>query len=302
MRLDRLLAITLQLMAKKRVRASELAAQFEVSTRTIYREMELINQAGIPIVSIKGPNGGFELMDGFLLTKQHFTVQDFTTIYMLLQNIESAVGGKFTTLTHKVGSLHPKLSKDGYPDDILIDISTNPEEKVTVRTVYRAIEKKKIISFSYQSASNVRSERRIEPYRLYWERGTWYLEGYCLSRQSNRFFRISRMSRLQVLEESVQPKNPVRDLPENPSLGISAHLRFGPAAKQRVSEHFRGECRDCGSHIEVETVFYSIDYALSVLLSYGSNVVVLSPPELKDALLTTIRDIQTLYEAEYKVE
>ena len=94
---------------------------------------------------------------------------------MLLQNIESAVGGKFTTLTHKVGSLHPKLSNGEYSDDIRIDISTKPQEKVTLRNVYRAIETKNVISYTYQSASNVLTERRIEPYKLYWERGAWYL-------------------------------------------------------------------------------------------------------------------------------
>lgn len=110
------------------------------------------------------------------------------------------------------------------------------------------------------------------------------------------------MSRLHVLNERFQPRDPVRDLQEDLTLGIAAHLRFSPAAKQRVSEHLLGEFSDYGSHIEVETVFYSLDYALSVLLSYGSNVVVLSPPELKDALLTTIRDIQALYGAELTVD
>lgn len=128
MKLDRMLAIILELMAKKRVRASELADRFGVSTRTIYREIELINQAGIPIVSFTGADGGFELMDGFFLSRQHFTVQDLAVIYRLLRSVEEAAGGKFTRLKDKLGSLHPKLSGDEAVDDTLIELSTSQEE------------------------------------------------------------------------------------------------------------------------------------------------------------------------------
>lgn len=81
MRLDRLLGITLELLAKKRVTAATLAAKFEVSVRTVYRDVELINQAGIPVASFTGADGGFELMDGFYLTRQHFSVDDLSVIY-----------------------------------------------------------------------------------------------------------------------------------------------------------------------------------------------------------------------------
>jgi predicted DNA-binding transcriptional regulator YafY len=295
MKLDRLLAITLELMAKKRVRASELAARFEVSTRTIYRDIERINLAGIPVASFTGADGGFELMDGFFLTKQHFTIQDFSVIYQILQGMEESVGGTLTTLKHKLGSLEPKLSQDSYAGDILIDMSTPPGEKEMVRTVYRSIEQNKVISFSYRSASGTVTNRTVEPIRLYWEKGVWYLEGYCQSRNAHRLFRTSRMSRLILTDESFQAKERQPDQQQELPVGIHAQLRFELTAEPRVTEQFQGECRHLGSHIEVETVFYSWDYALSVILSYGPKVVVVSPPELKDALLQTINDIRERY-------
>lgn len=295
MKLDRMLGITLELMAKKRVRASDLAARFEVSTRTIYREIELINQAGIPVVSFTGADGGFEIMDGFFLTKQHFRVQDFSVIYQLLQSVEGAVGDRFTLLKDKLGSLHPKLSSHEYTDDILLDLSTSQDEKVAVRVIYQAIQRKRVIGFSYRSASGTFTERRVEPDRLYWERGAWYLEGYCLSRRATRLFRVSRITSLLVQEEKFQPREPATAFPEDKPLGMHARLRFDRTAEPRVSEQFAGQCRYSGDHIEVETVFYSEEYALSVVLSYGSKVVVLSPPELKEALFREIRDIRGRY-------
>lgn len=92
MKLDRMLGITMELLAKRRVTATELAARFEVSIRTIYRDVDLINQAGIPVASFTGTDGGFELMNGFFLTKQHFSVDDFSVIYNLLKGMKGAMG------------------------------------------------------------------------------------------------------------------------------------------------------------------------------------------------------------------
>lgn len=235
-------------------------------------------------------------MDGFFLTRQHFTVQDFAVIYRLLRSVEEAVGGRFTRLKDKLGSLHPKLSGDEAVGDILIELSTSQEEREIARIVYRAIQQKHVITFTYCDSLGSVTERSLEPSRLFWERGSWYLEGYCLSRLAPRLFRLTRMRALQVTEETFQPRESVAESPpEHAPLGIQAHLRFEQTAEPRVSEQFAGECRYAGDHIEVETVFYSEDYALSIILSYGAKVVVLSPPELKEALFRAIQDIQGCY-------
>lgn len=297
MKLDRLLAITLELMAKKRVRAADLAARFEVSARTIYREIELINQAGIPVVSYTGADGGFELMDGFFLTKQHFTVQDFSVIYQLLQSVESAVGDRFTLMKDKLRSLHPSLAsaKEG-TEDILFDLSTAESERETVRELYRAIGAKRVIAFDYTSATGKVTARRLEPVRLFWERGAWYVEGYCLTRSASRMFRVSRMGAVQISDENFLPREPAGDALEEPPLGIRAHLRFDKSADPRVSEHFPGECRHEGEYIDVRTVFYQEEYALSVVLSYGAKVVVVEPAELRAALLEKLGEIRGRYD------
>lgn len=295
MRLDRMLAITLELMTKKRIRASEIASRFEVSTRTIYRDIELINQAGIPVTSFTGADGGFELMDGFFMSKQHFTVEDFSVIYQLLQSLEEAMGNQYTQVKHKLASLHPNVAMPNQLNDNLIRITSTKEEAELVRKINQAVKRSLVITFTYVNATGDETERRVEPNHLFWEGGAWYLEGYCLNKNANRMFRVSRMSNLRLTEESFRVREEQAIGHIAPSEGYQAHLRFELTAQPRVYEQFRDECQRFDDRIEVRTTFYHLDYALSVILSYGSKVMVLSPPELKDALLEEIEHIKKRY-------
>lgn len=293
MKLDRMLGITMELMSKKRVSATELADRFEVSVRTIYRDIELINQAGIPVVSYSGQNGGFELMNGFFLTKQHFSLDDLSVIYNLLKGMEGAMGGKSAALMNKLSSLQPALKNESL-DKIIFNMSTPEQEKEIIHSLVHAINQKRVISFSYMSASGTCSKRRVEPTMMCWERGAWYLEGYCLLRRAKRIFRISRLSALDVSEECFSPRKTL-SLPDEEIEGLNVHLRFDVKALPRVAEQFLGECVPQGNYIDVHKVFYSKEYAISVILSYGTNVEIISPEELKLDLLNAIKEIQNMY-------
>jgi predicted DNA-binding transcriptional regulator YafY len=295
LKLDRMLGITMELLTKRRVTATELAVRFEVSIRTIYRDVDLINQAGIPVASFTGTDGGFELMNGFFLTKQHFSVDDFSVIYNLLKGMEGAMGGQSTSLMHKLSSLQPALLNGGLHDKIIFDMSTSESEKAIVHQLLHAINWTRVIAFSYTSATGTSSQRNVEPISLYWERGAWYLEGYCLSHQAKRFFRVSRITRLDVLDDHFHPRE-ISSLPaEEEVQGLHVHLRFDLTAQPRVFEQFQGECTDHGDYIDVHTVFYSQEYAISIILSYSSKVTIISPDELKQALMEKINEIQKLY-------
>lgn len=298
MKLDRLLAITIELMTKKRVTATELAVRFEVSVRTIYRDVELINQAGIPVVSFTGADGGFELMEGFFLTKQHFSVKDFSVIYNLLKSTEGAIGGKYTTLVQKLGSLQPALLNGGSDESIIFNLSTVEDEKATIHPLSEAIQQNRVTTFLYRSASGTVSERRVEPLRLFWERGAWYLQAICLSRQANRIFRLSRMTAIEVTDVIFRPRKDQTSQEEETQdfEGTLAHLRFDPSVGLRVLEQFPGECTHHGTYIDLHKVFYKRDYAISVVLSYGAKVEIISPDDLKEDVLKEIKEIQQRYQ------
>ncbi|MDF2649412.1 MAG: YafY family transcriptional regulator [Paenibacillus sp.] len=295
MKLDRMLGITMELMTRKRVTATELAARFEVSIRTIYRDVELINQAGIPVASFTGSDGGFEIMNGFFLTKQHFSVDDFSVIYNLLKGMEGAMGGKSTSLMNKLSSLQPALLNGGYHDKIIFDMSSSKSEKAIIQPIFQAIKQTRVIIFSYISASGTLTERQVEPIHLYWERGGWYLEGYCLSRQAKRIFRVSRITQFEVSDVQFQLRREYNLPAQEEVQGMQVHLRFDLKAQPRVLEQFQGECTHREEHIDVHTVFYTREYALSIILSYGSYVEIITPDELKHDLLEKIKEIQKLY-------
>ncbi|MBD1379455.1 helix-turn-helix transcriptional regulator [Metabacillus arenae] len=295
MKLDRLLGITMALLTKKKVTASELASRFEVSIRTIYRDIELINQSGIPVSSFSGKDGGFKIMSGFFLTKQHFSIDDFSMIYNLLKGGEGAVGGtKFTSLINKLSTLQPALLNEERQDKMIFDISASKGEKEIVLPLLEAIDQSKRITCTYTNASGQVSERKIEPLNLLWERGIWYLDGYCLFRKDKRYFRVSRMADLEVSKEQFSPraeyKRPVQE-----QEGTNTHLRFDLTAQPRVFEQFPGEFTHHGDFIDVQTTFYSREYAVSVILSFGAKVEILSPDDLKKDLIEKINEIRKIY-------
>ncbi|WP_152658173.1 YafY family protein [Oceanobacillus sp. CFH 90083] len=296
MKLDRLLGITMELMTKKRVAATELASRFEVSIRTIYRDIELINQSGIPVASFAGTDGGFELMSGFFLSKQHFSLDDFSHIYSLLKGMEGAVGGeKFATLVNKISSLQPALLDEAFQKKIIFDMGTSTEEKNILLSLLKAIDQPRRVSFTYINAFGQISERKMEPLNLLWEKGVWYVEAYCLLRKDTRFFRVSRITKHKVLDEAFSPNTKPAYLSNEEKQGITVRLRFDTTAQPQVFEQFPGEFTHHGDFVEVQTTFYSRDYALSVILSYGSQVEILSPDDLKKDLIHKLNDIRKIY-------
>ncbi len=295
MRLDRLLGIALELMAKRRITAAELAAKFEVSIRTVYRDVELINQAGIPVASFTGADGGFELTNGFFLTRQHFSVDDLSVIYTLLKAMEGTMGSAVAPAMRKLASLNPELANEGSREAVMLSIRMSDEERNIVQELFRVVRQFRVVRLAYTSASGTATERSVEPLNLLWEKGVWYLEGYCRSRRSKRYFRVSRIASLDVSEERFVPRRMPNEPEQDEPQGIHAHLRFASAVRTRVLEQFPGECEYRGDSIDVRTTFYKKEYALSVIVSYGTDVEIVSPAELRDDVAAHIESIRRHY-------
>lgn len=295
MRLDRLLGIALELMAKKRITAAQLAAKFEVSIRTVYRDVELINQAGIPVASFAGADGGFELMNGFFLTRQHFSVDELSVIYTLLKALEGTMGSAVTPAMRKLASLIPELANERSCEAVILSISMSDDEVNYVQELFRAVRQSRVVRLAYTSASGTTTERIVEPLNLLWEKGVWYLEGYCRSRQSKRYFRVSRIASVDVTGERFVPLRISEEPERDENQVIHAHLRFDPTVRTRVLEQFPGECAYQGDYIVVRTTFYKKEYALSVIVSYGTNVEIISPAELRDDVIAHIETIRRHY-------
>ncbi|WP_168123807.1 WYL domain-containing protein [Paenibacillus sp. HB172176] len=165
MKLDRLLAITMALLNQTRVSATDLANRFEVSLRTIYRDMESINQAGIPIVSYPGADGGYDIMSGYRIDKQLLSLDDFTSIITALRGIQSATESPdIESLLERFGALRPPNPSQAVHDhgsvDLDFKLTPNDREKFTV--LQNAIKSLRLVRFHYLDGQGNDSERKVE--------------------------------------------------------------------------------------------------------------------------------------------
>ncbi|PZE20135.1 helix-turn-helix transcriptional regulator [Paenibacillus xerothermodurans] len=310
MKLDRLLAITMLLLNRKRVTAKELTERFEVSVRTIYRDLECLNQAGIPIVSFAGASGGYEIMDQYRLERQYLSMEELQAIVIALKGVRSSlddtdIGG----LLDKVGALVAKSERNNIDDlsqQILIDI--NPwygaeveRERLTV--LRAAIRDTKLIQMNYINSQGETSERECEPMGMVLKGYVWYLYGFCRLRHDYRIFRLSRIDGLTVLSETFERKHkPLDQLdvrwnrPDVQNV-VKLVLQFQPRVKSRVRDYFgHAKVEDLpDGTVLVTSVQPEEPWLYSMLLSYGPDVKICEPISVAEAVAAQARKIVELY-------
>ena len=171
MKVDRLVSIIMMLLDKKRIGAQELANTFEVSSRTIYRDIEAINMAGIPIRSISGVGGGFEIMPEYKIDKKVFSTADLSAILMGLSSLSNMVrGDELVNALAKVKSFIPaEKAKDIEikTNQIRIDLSPwlgNRNIQPYLQTIKTALEDHKLLFFEYIAYHGNKTVRTVEPY------------------------------------------------------------------------------------------------------------------------------------------
>ena len=274
--------------------ARELAEYFEVSVRTILRDLEALDEAGIPVVTTQGQGGGVGLMEGFTLDRQFLSVGELSSMFVALEGIAKFFDGpEYHQAKEKLTNLVPKgmLRELGDRQRIInIDIAAwgcSSTQTEYVNTLVQAAQYQRLVSFLYRNSSGESVERSVEPYQLFFRGSSWYLNGYCLLRGGVRFFRVSRMRDLELLRRTFTPRPEVhvRDFPDqrDPSSDVLFHLRFDSEVRFRVEDFF-GEggihYNDDGS-MDVEVSFPEDGWVYSFILSYGEYVEVLKPTHVR---------------------
>ena len=204
--LERLLSIIYILMNKGTVTAKELAERFEVSTRTIYRDIEALSIAGIPVFCKKGKNGGISLTEEFVLNKMLITKEEQQEILAALVGLrETEVSGE-TTEQEILKKLGDFFQAEPVPW-VQIDLSDwSGLRGQMYEDIKQAILTRHAIEFDYYGQNRPMSHRVVEPVQLQFKEYTWYLRAYCRERQNFRTFKLFRMQRVKVLEETFVPK------------------------------------------------------------------------------------------------
>ena len=309
MKIDRLVSIVMILLEKERIGAQELSDMFEVSPRTIYRDIDTINMAGIPVCSVPGVGGGFEIMQKYKIDKKVFSTTDLSTILMGLSSLSNMIrGDELVNALAKVKSFIPAdRAKDIElkANQIYIDLSPwmgNGNIQPYLEIIKTALLESKLLSFEYVAHHGNKTTRTVEPYQLVLKSSHWYLQGYCHKRNDFRLFKLSRMSKLQMQEETFTPRDyqkptlDVDDVMEN--LQTEIKIRIHKSVMDSVLDFCDYEkfSPDGDEHYIVSFPFIENDYNYNMLFSFGDKCECLGPSHIRAEMKRRIHDIATLYE------
>lgn len=306
--INRLLGIVYALLNKESVTAAALAERFEVSIRTIYRDIEVLSQAGIPVYARKGKNGGICLMEQFVLNKMLITKEEQQQILSALLSVEATTASEEKAILQKLGNFF----KTEPVNWIAIDFSDwGGGQKQLYEDIKRAILGSKVISFDYYGQNRAMSRRTVEPVQLLFKEYTWYLNAYCRERKALRHFKLTRIKRMEVSEESFAPREEwyqeenVENRPDGNAVPISV---YAPTIVLWIDkkEAYRVYDRFAESEIEVledgdflVRVAYPLDeWVYSLILSFGASAKVLEPVEIREEIKKRIGDMQKNYDSE----
>lgn len=204
MKIDRLLAITVLLLNRGKLSAKELAERFEVSSKTIYRDMDTLCQAGIPIVAHQGISGGFEIMEHYMIDKYWLSAEEMSTLVTAVQGLSRALDDQqLGILLEKVKALLFRVEQghgNGYRrDPVIMDFQPWGQRqglKPAVSLLKKAIHQKRRVMMEYIDAKGAAEPRTIEPASLILKGNVWYVQAFCLEREAHRVFRLSRMQQI----------------------------------------------------------------------------------------------------------
>lgn len=309
MKMDRLLSITMLLLDKKRIGAKELAEKFEVSPRTIYRDIDTLNLAGIPIHSTSGVGGGFEIMENYKMDKKVFSTADLSAILTSLTGFSNMMQGKeLASALAKVKSFIPADRAKEIETKINqfeLDLSPwlgNRNIQRYIETTKTALQENRLLAFDYSDQHGNSTSRMIEPYQLVLKNSQWYLQGYCLSRNDFRLFKVNRMTNLQIKKEQFSPRQyqkPQLDFTNMlDTLQTNIKLRIHREVMDMVLDYcsFEHFLPDGNEHYIVDFPFIENDYYYNVLFSFGNKCECLEPPHIRTEMKRKIKEIAALYE------
>ena len=300
MKTDRLIGILSVLLQEEKTTAPALAERFEVSRRTINRDIETLCKAGIPIQTTQGTGGGISIMDGYRMDRTILTSKDMQMILTGLRSLDSVSGsGYYSQLMEKIqaGSSDFISGKDS----MLIDLSSWYRESLApkIEIILDAIGDRRLLIFRYYAPSG-ESERLVEPYYLVFRWSSWYLWCWCCYRKDFRLFKLNRMDNVRRTETAFECREMIMPDLSNERIfpgGISVKALFSPDMKWRLVEEFGSECfieNDDGR------LLFSADYTdmenlISWLLTFGDKAEVLEPKEAREKMIYLVQNMATIY-------
>lgn len=312
MKVERLLAIVMMLLNKRRMSARELADRFEVSLRTVYRDLETINAAGIPIVAYPGTSGGYEIMENFTIDRQYLSADELVAVIAALKGVHSSTDDKqIGHLLEKIKALlaTAPTSLQGGEHPVVYDFNpwgSSPAIEQKVARLREAIESRQRARIVYTKIQGEASERTIEPVRLIIKGYVWYVYAFCRGKEAFRLFRLSRVAELELLPEHFAAYDcEVETLQWQDEWDhgekIALVLQFSPRVHVRVRDMFDPQTIETAPNGEmtVRTTMADDEWLTGMLLSYGDSVQVLAPDFIRQRIADTAPLWHRYYEQGY---
>lgn len=299
MKIDRLIGIIIVLLQKEKVTAPELAEKFEVSRRTINRDIEDICKAGIPVITTQGTNGGISIFEGYKIDKTIFNEKELRAILTGLMSLDSVTqDSKYRKIIDKLG-----LGKKGIfaTSHILIDLSSHYKNSLAskMEDIQTAIEQSYELEFTYYNHIGERAFT-IDPYLIVFQWSNWYVFG--LDHASNKFklYKLNRLWKLKCTDRKYNVKEIPQDKLEFSNYftdEIKAVVIFDESVKHRLIEEYGIDCfTKYGNHkLLFEFQFTSKEYLLQWLLSFGYKADLLEPLEIREELKVRLQKMLEIY-------
>ena len=286
------------LLDKGQMTAPELADYFEVSIRTIYRDIDILSSAGIPIYATQGKGGGIAIQDSYVLKKSLLSEQEQKQILMALQGIRVLEDEQINMLLSKMSGVFQRQQGNW----LEIDFSTWTKSgagKHNFQLLQSAIWKSRIVSFSYYSGKGEQTKRIIEPHKLVFKTSDWYLYGYCTLRKDFRFFKLTRIRDLKLQDAEFMRETPEHIFERSDEFEmktVQVTLLFDAGMSHEVYEKFDEEVseQEDGSLL-VTTILPDNELLYSYVLSCRERVEVLSPPYVRDNVRKRVRKMLEIY-------
>lgn len=301
MQIDRLIQIVFLLLSHENITARQLAEELGVSARTIYRDINILSIAGIPITSQKGYGGGLSLIQGFSLDKSYFTQDEQNNIVQALQILKSSNYPDADKTLNKVAGL---FSHNLQSEWLEIDFSYwgSPEkERNNITALERAVINKYVITFTYYNSELTITDQIAEPLKMVFKSHAWYLIAYSRRKNDIRTYKMSRIRNLSVTNQLFD-----RTLPEDYSLTPAYKeeynlpvfkLHFSEKIAYKVYDEFQEKYikkLDDGT-LEVTFRYRLSDWTFLYLLSFGEYVEIIEPVEARNILKEKARKILSMY-------
>ncbi|WP_336006312.1 helix-turn-helix transcriptional regulator [Fusobacterium polymorphum] len=293
---NRLFRILYYILEKEKVTANELADKFEVSVRTIYRDIDSISSVGVPIFTTQGKGGGIKIDNEYILNKSLFDANEKEQIIAALQGLEKTNKVYKSELITKLSALF-KIKNSNWIEIDFTSWGSNNTYQDLFNTLKIAIINKNIISFSYNSSKAEKINRRVKPIRLLFKEQDWYLYAFCLLRNDFRYFKLSRIKDLEVLainyEDNFENIVLKREIKYENTVNIK--LKFNKSVAFRVYDEFKAIVEDKKGNLYVEMKIPNNYKLYNYIFSFGANVEILEPKEIRNQLKNMINKIAKKY-------